>query len=514
MQESIQETSPKEAIRAKEIALLFGTFVIAICGLVYELLESTLSSYLLGDSIYHFSLIIGLFMSSMGVGAWLSRFIEQNLEKAFIILQMSIAVLGGFSAFILFYAFAYIGNYEAFLYLVTIVLGTMLGIEIPLIVRILKESFSLKTNISNVFTMDYIGALFAALLFPLILVPQLGLMQTSFLFGGINLMVAVMYWFIFKEFLSWKYLLGMIFIAMALILGFFQSNTLISFIEKKLYKTPIIYSKQTPYQKLIITSLKGRTQFYINGAIQFDSIDEHRYHESLVHPAMNKAKTHENILIIGGGDGMALREVFKYDDIGKVTLVDLDPEITRLFKTHPLLSKLNHHAYDNPKITIVNQDAWKFMEHSQSLYDVIIIDLPDPNNISLSRLYSQSFYRLLSSHLSRAGAIVTQASSPMFSKKAFWSIAKTIEISDLHITPYHTYIPSFGEWGFVLASKMIKPLDEIKNIKDLKYINTQSFKHMQYFDKDIERVEVKANNLSHHALIYYYNNGWEKWYAK
>lgn len=501
-------------MKSKEIALLFGTFVIAICGLVYELLESTLSSYLLGDSIYHFSLIIGLFMSSMGLGAWLSRFIEQHLEKAFILLQMSIAVLGGFSTFILFYAFAYIGNYEAFLYIVTIALGTMLGIEIPLIIRILKESFSLKSNISNVFTMDYIGALFAALLFPLVLVPQLGLMQTSFLFGGLNLMVGTMAWFIFREKFSWKYLLAIGLIGITLVIGFVQSNFLVSMIETKLYKIPIIYSKQTPYQKLTITSIKGRIQFYINGAIQFDSIDEYRYHESLVHPVMNKAKSHEHILIIGGGDGMALREVLKYKDIGSVTLVDLDPTITTLFKTHPLLSKLNHHAYDNPKVSVINQDAWKFMESSQNLYDVIIIDLPDPNNISLSRLYSQSFYRLLSSHLSRAGAMVTQASSPMFSRNAFWSIAKTFEASDLNITPYHTYIPSFGEWGFVLASKMVLPLSKIKALEDLRYINSQSFKNMQYFDKDLERVKVNANTLSNHALIYYYNSGWEKWYGQ
>ncbi|HFU77726.1 MAG TPA: polyamine aminopropyltransferase, partial [Epsilonproteobacteria bacterium] len=237
-------------MKSKEVALLFGTFIIAICGLVYELLESTLSSYLLGDSIYHFSLIIGLFMSSMGVGAWLSRFVEIHLERAFVWLQMSIALVGGFSAFMLFYAFAYIGNYEAFLYLITILLGSMLGIEIPLIIRILKESFSLKTNISNVFTVDYVGALFAALLFPLVLVPQLGLMQTSFLFGGLNLIVGTMAWYIFKERLGKKYLLPLLLIATILVLGFVKSTSLTTLIENKLYQNNIIYSKQTPYQKL------------------------------------------------------------------------------------------------------------------------------------------------------------------------------------------------------------------------------------------------------------------------
>ncbi|HHD81075.1 MAG TPA: hypothetical protein ENK99_05755, partial [Campylobacterales bacterium] len=225
--------------KTKEIALLFGTFLIAISGLVYELLEGTLSSYLLGDSIYHFSLVIGLFMSSMGVGAWLSRFIDKQLPHAFVILQFSISLLGGFSAFILFFAFAYIRNYEAFLYLITIGLGSMLGFEIPLVIRILKKSFSLKTNISNVFTLDYIGALFASILFPLVLVPNLGLMQTSFLFGGLNLFVGAMAWSIFYKELGKTYLLAIVVIAMILTVGFIKFIKLTSLIENKLYKNSI-----------------------------------------------------------------------------------------------------------------------------------------------------------------------------------------------------------------------------------------------------------------------------------
>ena len=501
--------------KGKEIALLFGTFVMAICGLVYELMESTLSSYLLGDSIYHFSLIIGLFMSSMGVGAWLSRFIENKLEAAFVQLQMLIALLGGFSTFILFYAFAYIGNYEGFLYLVTILLGTMLGIEIPLIIRILKESFSLRTNISNVFTVDYIGALFAALLFPMVLLPQLGLMQTSFLFGGLNLMVGSMAWYIFKEKLNFKYLFALFLIGAILLTGFLKSNTLMSVIENKLYQHNIVYTEQTPYQKLVLTSERGRTQFYINGAIQFDTLDEHRYHESLVHPVMNMSKAHENVLVIGGGDGMALRELLKYEGVQKITLVDLDPAITTLFATHPAFSKLNDHAYKDPKVKVVNMDAWKFMETSKEFYDVIILDLPDPNNISLGRLYSKNFYLLLAKHLSRAGAMVTQATSPMFTRDAFWCIAETMQSAKLTTTPYHTYIPSFGDWGFVLASHLALPLEQIQAPapQKLKYLNTNTFTGMKIFDKDTEKADVDINQLSTHKLIYYYASGWEKWYG-
>jgi len=498
--------------KTKEIALLFGTFLIAICGLVYELLEGTLSSYLLGDSIYHFSLVIGLFMSSMGIGAWLSRFIENNLERAFVQLQLTIALVGGFSAFILFFVFAYIDNYDAFLYLITIALGAMLGVEIPLIIRILQESFSLKTNISNVFTVDYIGALFASLLFPLVLVPQLGLMQTSFLFGLLNLFVGSMAWFIFRDILGKKYILYLLTVCVILVSGFWQSSKLTSMIENKLYRNNIIYTTQTPYQKIVITANKGRVQCYINGAIQFDSIDEHRYHESLIHPIMMATPKHENILVIGGGDGMALRELLKYEDIGHITLVDLDPAMTTLFKENKTLSQLNHHAYDNPLVTVVNQDAWKFIENSDTLYDVIVIDLPDPNNISLSRLYSQTFYKILSSHLSRLGAMVTQSASPLFTQKAFWCVYETMKSTKLHTKAYHTYVPSFGEWGFVMASKLPIHFENFKPKKELKYLDKEVLKRMEIFPKDIAKIKVEPNKLSTHKLIEYYDAGWVLWY--
>lgn len=498
--------------RAKEIALLFGTFLIAICGLIYELLEGTLSSYLLGDSIYHFSLIIGLFMSSMGIGAWLSRFIETQLERAFVQLQLGISLVGGFSAFILFVAFAYIDNYDAFLYIITLGLGAMLGIEIPLIIRILKESFSLKTNISNIFTVDYIGALFASLLFPLVLVPKLGLMQTSFLFGMINLFVGAMAWTIFKSVLGKRYVIYLLLMFTILSAGLWKSNELTTMIENKLYKNNIIYSEQTPYQKIVVTAQNGRVQFYINGAIQFDSIDEHRYHESLVHPAMMNAKAHENVLIIGGGDGLALREVLKYEDVSKVTLVDLDPAITTLFKEHKTLSLLNDKAYSSSKVTVINQDAWKFIENAKVLYDVIILDLPDPNNISLSRLYSQTFYQLLKKQLSKVGVMVTQASSPMFTHKAFWSIKKSMESTELYTKAYHTYVPSFGEWGFVLSGHFPLVFEQNKVLEDLQYLNADILKKMTIFAPDMAEVEVESNKLSTHRLIEYYNEGWKRWY--
>ncbi len=498
--------------KVKEIALLFSTFLIAISGLIYELLAGTVSSYFLGDSIFHFSLVIGLFMSSMGIGSWLSRFIEKDLLKVFIELQLFIAIIGGFSAVVLFFAFAVIDNYSWFLYLSTILIGSMLGVEIPLIIRILKDYFNLKTNVSNVFTMDYIGALFAALLFPMVFLPQLGLLQTGLFFGTLNAFVALMTWYIFRDELTKKLLLYIIGTLFALGAGFYNLGSYSAFIEHRLYQDDIIHSETTPYQSMVVTKNRDRYRMYINGALQFDSLDEYRYHEALVHPAMISTPNHEKVLIIGGGDGMALREVFKYDEVKEVTLVDLDEKITQLFTSNPQLSNLNNQAFKDKRVEVLNLDAWKFLENSQDIYDVIIIDLPDPNNISLSRLYTKSFYTLIKNHLSFGGAMVCQSTSPLYARKAYYSIVSTVESIFLHVEPYHLYVPSFGEWGFTLAMNHSIKMDEKKLPKKLLYLDATSLRAMSIFPPDMSEVDTEINTIMHHKLMHYYNDGWAYWY--
>lgn len=498
--------------KTKEVALLFSTFLIAISGLIYELLAGTVSSYFLGDSIFHFSLVIGLFMSSMGIGSWLSRFIEKDLLKVFIELQLFIAIIGGFSAVVLFYAFAIIENYSWFLYLSTILIGSMLGVEIPLIIRILKDYFNLKTNVSNVFTMDYIGALLAALLFPMVFLPQLGLLQTGLFFGTLNAFVALMTWYIFRKELPKKVLLYIVSAIVILGVGFYNIGSYSAFIEHRLYQDDIIHSETTPYQSMVVTRKGERYRMYINGALQFDSLDEYRYHEALVHPAMIATPIHNNVLIIGGGDGMALREVLKYDDVKKVILVDLDAKITQLFRDNPQLSNLNNHAFKDKRVEVFNLDAWKFLEESQDIYDVIIIDLPDPNNISLSRLYSRSFYMLVKNHLSFGGAMVCQSTSPLYARKAYYSIVKTVGSTGLSVEPYHVYVPSFGEWGFTIGMNHNIIMDAKKLPPNLLYLDATMLRSMKLFSPDMGVVDTEINTLLHHKLMHYYNDGWEQWY--
>ena len=502
------------------IPLLLGTFVIAVCGLVYELIAGTISSYLLGDSVFQFSIVIGLFMTAMGLGAFLSRYIERQLERAFVITQIALGLVGGLAAPALFFAFAFVDNYEAFLVLICVVIGTLVGLEIPLVTRILQQEKTLQINISNILTADYIGALVAALLFPLILVPQLGLISTSFLFGLLNLAVAGLACHVFRHVLDWKLPLIITVAAAILLTGALSSQRLVGVFEAALYREEIIYAETTPYQRLVVTHGNERVRLFLNGSLQFDSLDEHRYHESLVHPAMGLAGRTDAVLILGGGDGMVVREVLKHEGVQSVTLVDLDPAMTKLFRDHPRLTALNANALNDPRVEIVHEDAFEFLKSDKKLYNVILIDLPDPKNPSLSKLYSLAFYTEAARHLTRDGILTTQATSPVYARKAFWSIAETLDVTPdpyqqgntLTIQPYHAYIPSFGDWGFIMAAPRPLGWADIRLQGDLDFLEAATLSGMTSFPPDIAPLDVEKNTLQAHPLLKYYEEGWARWF--
>jgi spermidine synthase len=501
--------------------LLAATFVIAVSGLIYELLAGTLSSYLLGDSVTQFSIVIGLFMTAMGVGAFISRYFQENLERAFTTIQIALGLAGGLSALILFYAFAYVDNYAIFLFLLCLLIGSLMGLEIPLITRILQQHQILKLNISNVLTADYIGALAAALLFPLVLVPHLGLMSTSLLFGLLNLSVAGMSLYIFRQQIPGQRIpLIASLAALMLLAALLHSEKLIGFFEQRLYQGEIVFAETTPYQRIILTRQKQRIRLFLNGNLQFDSHDEYRYHESLVHPAMSLARRKNQVLILGGGDGLAAREVLKYPQVERIVLVDLDPAITRLFRENALLKPINAGALAHPKVEIINQDAWKYLEELQDFFDVAIIDLPDPHSPSLSKLYTTHFYHRLASHLGQDGILVTQATSPFYARQAFWSIHHTLAATphpyrsgtNLYPLAYHAYVPSFGEWGFILAGLRRLDWNEVQVPPDLRFLNRAMLPGLAEFAPDMQPLDASVNTLQDHALLRYYEQGWAEWF--
>jgi spermidine synthase len=270
-------------------ALLISVFVIASCGLVYELIAGTLASYLLGDSVTQFSTVIGAYLFAMGIGSWLSRYVVRGLIARFIQIELAVGILGGFSAPVLFLIFAYVGAFRLALYALVLIIGILVGLEIPLIMRLLKQQFAFKDLVSQVLTLDYLGALAVSLLFPLLLAPQLGLIRTSLLFGLLNVLVAAWALWLFRDQLpQLRWLRGQCVAALlALAAGFVAADQITALAEENLYADQIIFTHTSPYQRIVLTRWKDDLRLFLNGNLQFSSRDEYRYHEALVHPGLS-----------------------------------------------------------------------------------------------------------------------------------------------------------------------------------------------------------------------------------
>lgn len=493
-------------------ALLLSVFVISTCGLVYELAAGALASYLLGDSITQFSIIIGVYLSAMGVGSYLSKYIVKNVIPVFIEVEMLIGLVGGCSAAILFALFEVTAFFRPVLYSLISVTGVLVGLEIPLIMRILKNRFEFKDLVAKVFTFDYVGALFASLLFPLVLVPHLGLIRSSFMFGIINVLVALWALSLFRKEVAQPRVLatagGVLLVLLAT--GFIYSGSILHFTESLGYKGSIIYARTTPYQRVVVTREGDSLQLFLNGNLQFNSRDEYRYHEALVHPGLQSLKEPKDVLVLGGGDGLAVREILKYGAVQSITLVDLDADITKLFKTQEMLTELNKGSLNSGKVRIINADAFIWLKTNNKRYDFIVIDFPDPSNFSLGKLYTNTFYRLIRKALNHDGVVVVQSTSPFVARKSFWCVVNTLQSVGLRTMPYHTYLPSFGEWGYIIATEGYFRMPQ-SFISDLRFVTPESARSMMEFPPDMGPVETEVNRLNNQVLVRYFEEEWARY---
>src|SRR6202167_4435517 len=411
------------------VVLFLSVLLIAACGLIYELIAGTLASYLLGDSVLQFSTVIGSYLFAMGIGSWLSRFLGGSLVQRFVTLELLVGVVGGFSSSLLFLAFAYTHSFVFALYALVVAVGVLVGLEIPLLMRILEGRFRFRDLVSHVLTFDYLGALGASIAFPLWLVPKLGLVRAAILFGMINALVALWSTFLFRDQLPSPKALRAGCIAVLALLGggMVASNWIASAADNQLYADDVIFQRVTKYQRIVITRWKDDLRLFLNSHLQFSSRDEYRYHEALVHPGLAALPGARRVLVLGGGDGLAVREILKYPQVEAITLVDLDPEMTRLFSTHPMLTALNHKSFSSPKVHVVNADAFPWVDSNTDSFDFIVIDFPDPTNYSLGKLYTTAFYKAAARHLSAQGLMVVQSTSPMFARDSYWCIAETLK---------------------------------------------------------------------------------------
>jgi spermidine synthase len=495
-----------------QLALFLTVLLIAACGLVYELVAGALASYLLGDSVTQFSTVIGTYLFAMGIGSWLSRFVTRGLVARFVAVELLVAVVGGFSSMVLFLAFAYTDAFRTALYLLVLIIGALVGLEVPLLMRILRDRYEFKDVVANVLTFDYLGALGASLLFPLVLVPRVGLVRAALLFGIINALVALWSIHLFRDRLGARRTLqGAALVVLALLAtAAWQAKRITALAEESLYSDEVIFARDTRYQRIVLTAWKDDLRLFLNGHLQFSSRDEYRYHEALVHPGLAALPGARRVLVLGGGDGLAVREVLRYPGVREVVLVDLDAEMTRLFATHPRLVALNRGSLTDPRVRVVNADAFGWLDESRDAFDFIVVDFPDPSSYAVGKLYTVPFYQLLAKHLSRDGLAVVQSTSPLFARRSYWSIVATLRQAGLGTWPYHLYVPSFGEWGFVLAGAGAAYTHPSSLPAGLRYLTAREVPQLFTFATDMLPVPAEPNRLNDQALVRYYDEEWAK----
>ncbi|SIS51822.1 polyamine aminopropyltransferase [Salimicrobium flavidum] len=503
--------------------IYWASGIVSICGLIFEVLFGALGSYILGDGVKQYTLTISLFLTGMGVGASLSERVTRNLVVAFIWTEFMVAIIGGFSSFLMFgmTAFAPSGSDALFLYLITFTVGALTGIELPVLIRKANDiGVELNKSTARVLFSDYAGGLIGGLLFAFYLRPEMGMVKTAFFVGVINLAVALLVLFYFKqEIKRFSVHLGSgIFIGVLLISGLFFGEELAFSFEQKLYKDPVLHMEDTAYQKIVLTKDQEDVRLFLDGALQFSSIDEHRYHETLVHLPLAYKSEVRDVLILGGGDGIAAKELLEYQGLDSVTVVDLDPAVVELANENPHLRKLNEGALEDPLVEVFHEDAFKYLEESEERYDAVLVDLPDPNNESLNKLYTKEFYSLVRNHMKPDGIMMAQATSPVFATEVYWTIDETIQATGMNTYNYHVDVPSFGNWGFVMASRKDIDTEEATIRTDTEFLTEEVISALAVFGKDEDREIINSdgqvknlepNTLIHPNLVQKYEKAWE-----
>lgn len=516
--------------------LKVALFATGLSGIVAEYILSTLATYFLGDSVKQFTLIVSVMLFSMGLGSRLSQFFKKNLIELFIACELILSVLVSFCS-LLTYGIASVSEWIGIvIYTLSILIGLLIGFEIPLVTRINENYEELRFNISSVMEKDYYGSLLGGVFFAFIGLPFIGLTYTPFILGIINFLVGVLVLFTLTSLFAakWQARLKLISLAVlgVIVFGLVGAKPIVMYGEQKRYKDKIVYDEQSRYQKIVMTQYKNDYWLYLNSHLQFSTFDEWLYHEPLVHPVMQLATQSESqsekegkidVLILGGGDGCAAREVLKYDNINSITLVDLDPAMTKLGKENPIIKKVNQNSLNNKRVKVYNNDAFNFLADSMVFYDVMIVDFPDPKTIEVNRLYTLEFYQLCYQHLRPQGIMITQSGSPYYATKAFDCIDKTMQAAGFETLPMHNQVLTMGEWGWIVGSKTLKSEDlkkamqslQIKNV-ETKWLNHDAMLQITSFGKKWKTDKKSTNELEvntiHNPVLYrYYQEG--NWYV-
>ncbi len=461
----VPASGPAESSPRWRALLLAAVAACAACGLIYELALLTLSASMHGGGIVATSLIVAGYVAALGAGALLVKPLLGRAAITFIAVETLLGVIGGLSAAALYITFVFIGGSLWVLVVGTAVIGCLVGAEVPLLMTLLQRGRTAGATdtgrvLANLNAADYLGALIGGLSWPFILLPQLGMIRGAAVTGMINLTAAaIVAVFLLRHIISGRELaaaLGVLAAALGLLATLLvRADGIETTTRQRLYADPIVAYERSAYQEIVVTRRGADVRLYLDGGLQFSTRDEHRYTESLVHPAVDEST--RSVLILGGGDGLAARELLRYPDIETIVQVELDPAVIDLART--TLSGINDNALADPRVHVVTDDAMRWLRdpppdlRPADGFDAVIVDLPDPDTPVLGRLYSTEFYALVTRALAPDGRMAVQAGSPYSTPTAFWRTVSTIESAGYAATPYHVHVPTFGDWGFVLATR-------------------------------------------------------------
>lgn len=451
-------------------------------------------------------------MFSMGIGAYCSKFFKDRSLDFFIGLEIALGLIGGLSVPILYFLFIYVSPaiLQAACLIIIFVIGLMTGMEVPLL-TFMNEDDEYKDNLSNFLSLDYIGGLIATLLFPFVLLPFIGIFYSSLLFGIVNILLGL--WLSHRVLKKHNKTFYFGLVVLVLLIGMtFYTGSILKVWEERIYKSPIVESIQTPYQKIVVTKNSEGVKLFLNRSIQFSSNDEHRYHEMLVHVPLLLHENPKRVLVLGGGENLASREILKHPNITRVDVVDIDSMMFHLSKTNKDILEINGRASLDPRVHMINDDAFTYLINNESTYDVIISDLPDPSNDAISKLYSKQFFGLAKQSLKSDGIFVTQSGEVYYSNTAFSCIKNTVSAVFSNVKTYQVYVPSFGYWGYTLAKNSEIKEQEFRPLpENLKYLTNSMFVSSFEMPKDIEIVPTKINTIDHPVVLDYFLNDWYKW---
>ncbi|MFH8578980.1 polyamine aminopropyltransferase [Streptomyces zaomyceticus] len=487
---------PRETVRFPVLAVVF---VCAACGLVYELELVALASYLIGDSVTQASVVLSVMVFAMGVGSLLAKRLRCRAAVGFGLVEAGLALVGGCSAMVLYAAFAWLGESRYVLVAFSLAIGVLIGAEIPLLMSLIQragrpgrtgrkaplgEEDDAAGTVADLFAADYVGALVGGLAFPFLLLPWLGQLTGALVTGAVNAVAGggLVLW-VFRRDLTARSRALLVAVNVSVLAVLATATVLVDDFEqaarRAVYGERVRVAVHTELQEVVVTGgREGPPDLFLDGRLRVAGRDEYRYHEALVHPAMNGA--YADVLIVGGGDGMAAREVLRYPGVRSLTVVELDPGVVRLARTDPALATLNAQAFRDRRVRVVHADAFHWLrgatDRVQERYDVVISDLPDPGITPSTKLYSEEFYGLVAQVLTPSGRFAVHAGSVADRPRTYWTVDATLRAAGFATRPYSASgrTPGFsagpdradrtsgtdrgpGDWGFLLAVPGSRP---------------------------------------------------------